>query len=96
MTDSAPSTAKRLDGESESDWQTRMKRLRKEAVLETLESLGFDVNDINEIQKDILFLRRLRTATETNRAKISAGIIGLVFTLMGALATLGLQQFFKA
>lgn len=95
MTDSAPSTAKRLEGESESDWQTRVKRIRREVVMETLESLGFDTDDVNEIQKDILFLRKLRTATERNTAKITAGVIGLVFTLIGAGVTLALQHWFR-
>lgn len=92
MTDSAPSTAKRLEGESESDWQARVKRIRRETVLETLESLGFDVEDTNEMQKDAIFLRRFRKASESTSAKVWGAIITLFFGLIGAVATLFIQS----
>lgn len=78
--------------EDQTAWEKRVKRLERTATLETLEALGFDVEDVNEIQKDILFLRQLRTATQTRNAKLAAGIIGFVFTLMGAFATIAVQQ----
>lgn len=63
--------------------------------METLESFGFDTDDVNEMQKDILFLRKLRKATEDTNGKVKAGVIGLLFTLAGALVTLGVQHLFK-
>lgn len=92
MSDSAPQSAKRQVDESETAWQERVKRIRREVVLDTLESLGFDVDDVNEMQKDALFLRKMRKASETTQAKITAAAITLFFTLVGALGTLLIQN----
>lgn len=83
MTDSAQSqTAKRLDGEPESEWQARVRRIRKETVLDVLESFGITVDDVNEVQADFQFLRRNRKMTEQVASKVRLGIIGLLFALV--------------
>lgn len=85
-------SAKRLAGETDTDWQSRIKRIRRESVLDTLESLGFDVDDVNEMQKDALFLRRMRKASETTQAKLWAAIMTLLVGILGSLATLWIQS----
>lgn len=92
MNASSHDSAKRLPDEPETAWQERVKRIRREVVLDTLESLGFDVDDVNEMQKDALFLRRMRKASETTQAKVTAAAITLFFTLVGALGTLLIQN----
>lgn len=92
MTDSAQSHGKQ-EGESQSAWEKRIGRLQSQTVLDTLETLGFDTDDRNEIQKDIIFLRKLRVANEATNAKLVASAIGLVFTLIGAFITLAAQSF---
>lgn len=82
-----------LEGETDTAWQKRVKRLESQTVLDTLETLGFDTDDRNEIQKDIIFLRKLRVANEATNAKLVASIIGLVFTLIGAFVTIFAQSF---
>lgn len=89
MTDSQ----NKSDGETESEWKKRVKRLESQTVLDTLETLGFDTDDRNETQRDLIFLRKLRTANERNSAKAVAGLIGLFFTLVGALATIFAQSY---
>ncbi len=98
MQNSAPPSGKTDDADETvggSAWERRVRRLHKTATLETLEALGFDVDDINAIQADLLFLRKLRSTSESTNAKITAGVIGLVFTVAGALLTLAMQSFFK-
>lgn len=81
------------DNEADTPWQTRVARIESKAARETLKSLGFDVDDVNEMQADALFLRKLRKSNEAVNAKVIAGAIGLFFTLAGALATLAFQNF---
>jgi hypothetical protein len=83
------------DREAQTDWSRRKKRFYREAVMETLETLGFDVADVNEIQQDILFLRRLRKASDAAGARTVTAIVGLVFTAVGALLVIGFQTFLK-
>ena len=93
MTGSPNSPAERQYEETESEWAKRKARMSRDVILTTLETLGFDVDDIGEIQKDILFLRRLRKASETASAKTVAGIISVFFAICGAVATLAVQHF---
>lgn len=97
MTDSAsPSDERQADGEASSAWIARRDRIRSEAVMATLKTLGFDTDDINEAQKDMIFLRQLRVASQNTRAKVGAAIITLFFTLAGVVGTLLIQNWFKA
>lgn len=91
MSDSPPSPAK--TPEELTAWEKRVRRLERTATLETLEALGFDVDDVTEIQKDILFLRQLRVATQARNAKIALSLIGFFFTVVGAIVTLAAQNF---
>lgn len=97
MTASNPESAKvderRQTGEDDTVWKSRVQRIREEQTLLTLKQLGFDTDDINEAQADMLFLRRLRKTSETTQAKLIASVVGLIFTLVGAFGTLALQQF---
>ena len=74
------------------EWEKRRRSMERKTVMDTLESLGFDVDNLVDLQKDMAFSRRLRIASENANAKIVAGIIGLVFTVIGALGTLFIQS----
>ena len=41
-----------------------------EAVKETLRSLGVDTSNVNDVQKDFLFLRKIRTVMDSMWAKL--------------------------
>lgn len=96
MTASNPESAKaderRIAGEDDTTWKSRVQRIREEQTLLTLKQLGFDTDDINEAQADMIFLRKLRKTSETTQTKLIASVIGLIFTLVGAFGTLALQQ----
>lgn len=83
----------RHEGEDDTSWRARVKRIRKDQTLAVLETLGFDVDDIGEIQKDIMFLRKLRTASETAGSKAFAAAISAFFAIVGALGVLAFQHF---
>ena len=59
----------------------------KEAVHETLELLGMDVNDPREAQRDFAFVRSWRTSSEAVKRQgllaavtvLIAGILGLIW-----------------
>lgn len=96
MNDSAtPSDERQQEGESPSAWKARTTRIREEATLATLKTLGFDTDDINEAQKDMIFLRQLRVASQNTKAKVGAAVITLFFTLAGVIGTLLIQNWFK-
>lgn len=80
------------DEEGGTDWQKRVSRLQRSATLDTLETLGFDVTDIQEMQADALFLRKLRKASDTANAKVVTTLVGLLLTALGGLIVLGLQN----
>lgn len=92
MTASSPESPKRQPGESETDWERRVNRLKRGTVLEVMETLGFDVDDVNEMQKDALFLRKMRKASETTQAKLWAAILTLIVGVAGSLLTLWVQS----
>lgn len=75
------------------EWEKRKARMQTDAVKATLETFGFDVNDVNEQQQDMLFLRRLRKTQENVSAKSVAAIVGLFFTGLGALIALAFEHF---
>jgi len=69
------------------EWARRRARIEADGALETLQHLGFDVENINETQKDMLYLRRLRNTHENIGAKAVVGIVGLFFAGIGVLAS---------
>lgn len=62
-----------------------VKQVVKEAVKETLISLGMDACDPMEMQQDMHFLRDLRQTTEKIKSKARLAAVGvLVAALLGA------------
>jgi len=82
LTDSPNQSAKREAGEPLSSWQERQRRIRRETVIDVLESFGITVDDINEVQADFQFLRKQRKMTEQVASKVRLGFIGLLFALI--------------
>lgn len=70
-----------MEGEPESEWQARIRRIRKETVLDVLESLGVTVDDVNEVQADFAYLRKSRKISEQVGSKVRLGVIGMLFAL---------------
>lgn len=93
MTDLPNSPLKRKDGEPESEWQARVRRIRRETVLDVLESFGMTVDDVNEVQADFAHLRRSRKISEQVGSKVRLGVIGLLFALLTWGVTWLLQTF---
>lgn len=81
MSDSQNSVPKKQDAEPESEWQARVRRIRRETVLDVLESLGVTVDDVKEVQKDFIHLRRTRIISEQVGSKVRLGVIGMLFAL---------------
>jgi len=91
LTDSPNLSAKRLDGEPESEWQARVRRIRKETVLDVLESFGITVDDVSEMQADFQHLRRSRKLNEQAAVALRKGLIGLLFAAAAAFVTWGVS-----
>ncbi len=62
------------------DEETR--KVVKEAVHETLTSLGFTVTDIHSAQADLLYLRQLRTGSEDLKRRVKNTIITVLIPTM--------------
>jgi hypothetical protein len=60
-------------------------------VHETLTSLGIDQKDPLEVQRDLAWLRDLRRASASARAKAGAAIIGILLTAAAAAVWAGLR-----
>ncbi len=74
-----------LPNETPSEWQKRRARIQADGALEVLQIFGFDIDDVHEMQKDILYLRRLRQTHESIGSKAIVSIVGLFFAGVGAL-----------
>lgn len=66
--------------------ENQIKIIVKEAVHETLVNLGFTVDEPQQIQQDMAYVRRARMGSEeiskwTRRAIISTGISSMAFAL---------------
>lgn len=55
-----------------------IRRLVRETVLETLNSLGFDMREIQEIQADMLHLRRQRKGSEDMLRGVRASVAAMI------------------
>ena len=77
------------------DWERRKiymyKQASREATREVLESFGFTVDEIDEVQRDLAFIRRLRIASEAAGIKTVTSAVALLFALCGAIATIAYQ-----
>lgn len=84
------------DPDELTDWERRKVYLYKDAAREStrevLESFGFDVDDANEMQKDMYFNRRLRKTSEAASTKFVTSGIALLFGAIGAVITLAFQS----
>lgn len=62
----------------ESEIKELVKEAAKEAVLETLLTLGLDAKEAKEVQADMLHVRKWREATETVKKQSLITAVGLV------------------
>lgn len=86
---------KKPDGDL-TDWERRKMQMYKtaarEATHEVLESFGFSVDEKDEMQRDMAFMRRLRIASEAAGIKTATSFVALIFALIGAGVTLIFQR----
>jgi len=71
------------------------RRSAREAVRETLLTLGIDAStpaEIREVQADFAFLRRLRTVTGIRNTKFSIIVFSTLMTLLGGVVGSWLQK----
>lgn len=87
------------DNEVTTEWEKRKlgmyREAAKEATREVLESLGVTIDQMEEMQRDLAFIRRLRVVSEAAGVKTVTSAVALVFALVGAAGTLALQHFFQ-
>lgn len=80
------------------DWERRKlhlyKQAARDATREVLESFGFSIDQMDEMQRDMAFIRRVRVATEAAGVKTVTSVVALVFAAFGAIMTLGFQTLF--
>lgn len=81
--------------EALSDWERRKlhmyKQAAKDATREVLESFGLSGDEIEEVQRDMAFIRRLRVASEAAGIKTATSIVALIFAAVGSILTIGIQ-----
>lgn len=66
--------------------ESEIRRVVSEAVRETLRTMGFDIEDMHEVQRDVVFLRSTREAADSVKqaslwavaGTIVTGILGLI------------------
>lgn len=75
--------------------QDQMRELMRETVHETLTGLGVDQSDPLETQRDLAWLRDLRRASASARAKAGATLIGLLVAALGGAVWLGLRAMLR-
>lgn len=69
-----------------------VRRIAKEVVKQTLTSLGVDYNDPYDMQRDFLFMRDLRLASEKIKTRGFFVLISIVVTGVVAATWLGIRQ----
>lgn len=65
--------------------QAEVKQIAREATRETLRSLGLDVDNLSEMQRDFAALRRIRRMQERGTTVFALTVITLVVTGVAAL-----------
>lgn len=65
----------------------------KQAVDQTLERLGFDVERPLEVQQDVAFLHRQRVASESIGRGVRRSLIGLAIAGVASVFLIGLKQY---
>lgn len=69
-----------------------VRALIRETVAETLTALGLEARRPLEAQKDFAFLRSMREATSSVRARAIVGLVGLLLSGFAALVALGVRE----
>ena len=81
------------------DWERRKLHIyrtaAKDATREVLESFGFTIDQVEEMQRDLAFVRRLRVTSEAAGVKTVTSLVALIFAVLGAAGSLALQQLLK-
>lgn len=79
------------------DWEKRRMAMYRdaaqEAAKEVLLSFGFNTADAGTIQKNQVFLTKLRVTSEAANLKIVTSAIALIFGVIGAVVMLAFQTF---
>lgn len=68
------------------------KEIARQAVVETLTMLGFDVREPQAIQQDMAFLRTMRIGTHRGLLTLISTIVTGIITTIGGLIWLGLNH----
>ena len=76
-------------------WESRRKRMYKEALREVLIEFGFDPNEPLEIQQDQAWVRRRRRLEESTFVKMVGVIIGAVVTGVVGTVVYAIQRYFN-
>lgn len=84
------------NAEELTDWERRKmnmyRQAAREATREVLESFGFSIDEMDEMQRDMAFIRRLRIASEAAGVKTVTSFVAIAFAAGGAIVTLGFQK----
>jgi hypothetical protein len=84
------------EGEGEHLTKTEIRELVKQAVEETLTSLGVAHGNPLEMQKDFSFMRELRVTSQAAREKGMLVLLGLLITAGASVVWMGIKQLLKA
>lgn len=72
-----------------------VRALVKSTVKETLVTLGVDEDDPLEVQRDLAWVRDVRKASASARAKAGAALLGLLVTAIGGACWLGIKALLR-
>jgi hypothetical protein len=75
--------------------EEEVRALVREAVRETLTSIGVDQSDPLEVQRDLAWLRDVRQASRSARGKALAALIGLLVTAAAGALWVGLRALLR-
>lgn len=70
----------------------QIKDISRQAVVDTLTTLGFDVREPYAIQQDLAFLRTMRVGTHRGMLTLVSTIITGIVTTVGGLIWLGVNH----
>jgi len=75
--------------------EREVRALVKEAVCQTLESMGIDRRDPVEVQRDMAWLRDVRKASAAARSKAGLTLLGLLVSAVVGAVWLGTRAFLR-
>ena len=76
--------------------EPEVRALVQETVRETLTALGVDQSNPLEVQRDLLWLRDLRQASASARAKAGAAVIGILLTAAAVAVWAGVKTMLRS